>query len=75
MVEETGDAWSTEEQKDVKAKAGQYAEPKDGIVIFVLDVFFVGGGIKVHMLYDVEAQFPAFFYITASSAYDIMVIP
>ena len=33
------------------------------------------GGIKVHMLYDVESQLPAFFFITTASTYDIMAMP
>lgn len=33
------------------------------------------GGIKVHMLYDVEAQVPAFFHITTASTHDIMAMP
>ena len=33
------------------------------------------GGIKVHMLYDVEAQVPAFFHITIASTHDIMAMP
>ena len=33
------------------------------------------GGIKVHTLYDIEAQVPAFFHITAASTHDIMAMP
>ena len=33
------------------------------------------GGIKVHTLYDIEAQVPAFFHITTASAHDIMAMP
>ena len=33
------------------------------------------GGIKVHTLYDVEAQVPAFFHITTASMHDIMAMP
>lgn len=33
------------------------------------------GGIKVHTLYDVEAQVPAFFHITIASMHDIMAMP
>ena len=33
------------------------------------------GGIKVHTLYDVEAQVPAFFHITTASTHDIMAMP
>ena len=33
------------------------------------------GGIKVHTLYDIEAQVPAFFHITTASMHDIMAMP
>lgn len=33
------------------------------------------GGIKIHTLYDIEAQVPAFFYITTASANDIKAMP
>ena len=33
------------------------------------------GRIKVHTLYDVEAQVPAFFHITTASMRDIMAMP
>lgn len=33
------------------------------------------GGIKVHTLYDIEAQVPAFFYITPASTNDIKAMP
>ena len=33
------------------------------------------GGIKVHTLYDVETQIPAFFHITTASTHDIMAMP
>ena len=33
------------------------------------------GGIKVHTLYDIEAQVPAFFYITTASTNDIKAMP
>lgn len=33
------------------------------------------GGIKVHTLYDIEAQVPAFFHITPASTNDIKVMP
>ena len=33
------------------------------------------GGIKIHTLYDVEAQVPAFFHITTASTHDIMAMP
>lgn len=33
------------------------------------------GGIKVHTLYDIEAQAPAFFHITTASTNDIKAMP
>ena len=33
------------------------------------------GGIKIHTLYDVEAQVPAFFHITTASTNDIKAMP
>lgn len=33
------------------------------------------GGIKIHTLYDAEAQVPAFFYITTASTNDIKAMP
>jgi hypothetical protein len=33
------------------------------------------GGIKVHTLYDIEAQVPAFFHITTASTNDMKVMP
>lgn len=33
------------------------------------------GGIKIHTLYDIEAQVPAFFYITTASTNDIKAMP
>ena len=33
------------------------------------------GGIKVHTLYDIEAQVPAFFHITTASTNDIKAMP
>lgn len=33
------------------------------------------GGIKVHTLYDIEAQIPAFFHITTASTNDIKAMP
>ncbi len=33
------------------------------------------GGIKVHTLYDIEAQVPAFFHITSASTNDMKVMP
>ena len=33
------------------------------------------GGIKIHTLYDIEAQVPAFFHITTASVNDIKALP
>ena len=33
------------------------------------------GGIKIHALYDIEAQAFAFFYITTASTNDIKAMP
>jgi len=33
------------------------------------------GGIKVHTLYDIESQVPAFFHITVAATSDIKVMP
>ena len=33
------------------------------------------GGIKVHTLYDIESQVPAFFHITVAATNDIKVMP
>lgn len=33
------------------------------------------GGIKIHTLYDVESQIPAFFHITPASTNDIKIMP
>ena len=33
------------------------------------------GGIKIHTLYDIEAQVPAFFHITTASTNDIKAMP
>ena len=33
------------------------------------------GGIKIHTLYDIEAQVPAFFHITTASINDIKALP
>jgi hypothetical protein len=33
------------------------------------------GGIKVHVLYDVEAHIPAFFHITSANVNDVKVMP
>ena len=33
------------------------------------------GGVKAHVLYDLEAQVPAFYYITTASVHDSKVMP
>ena len=33
------------------------------------------GGVKAHVLYDLEAQVPAFYHITTASVYDSKVMP
>ena len=33
------------------------------------------GGIKIHILYDIDAQVPAFFHITTASINDIKALP